>query len=166
VSDDRLDQLDYYTLLGAHAAATADELRAAFHAFARRYHPDRHAAAGEETMARAARIYRRGAEAYRVLSDPELRRRYDAQLARGKVRFDPEDAPECRPQRSASGAVVLRSPAARPFYLKAEQALRTGDLKQARLNLQLALRHEGDNAALAAKLASVEARLRGQQERG
>jgi curved DNA-binding protein CbpA len=161
VSDDRLDQLDYYTLLGAAPTATADEIRLAFHAFARRYHPDRHAAGGAEKVGRAAQVDRRGAEAYRVLTDPELRRRYDAQLARGKLRLDPEEASAPRARASLTGAVPLHNPAARPFYVKAEQALRAGDLKQARLNLQIALRHEGDNPALAAKLASVEARLRG-----
>ena len=54
--DDRLDQLDYYTLLGAKRDASLDEIKAAFRVFARRYHPDRHAGGSEEKVARATRI--------------------------------------------------------------------------------------------------------------
>lgn len=86
MSDDQLDLLDYYTLLQVADAASADEIRAAFHRFALRYHPDRHAESGEEQVARAAQIYRRGTEAYRVLCDPKMRREYDAGLLKGKVR--------------------------------------------------------------------------------
>ena len=157
---DPLDALDYYTLLGVDDLANADQIRAAFHTFALKFHPDRHAAAAEEKRERASVIYRRGAEAYRVLQDSALRRQYDAQLATGKMRFDPEAA--MKPQRATtgSGAHSVKSALARPFAAKAEQALRSGDLKTARLNLQLALRHEPDNASLEAKLADVEAQLK------
>ena len=59
---DRLDQLDYYALFSIERGASADAIRAAVHAFARRYHPDRFAAAPEAKRERAETIYRRGAE--------------------------------------------------------------------------------------------------------
>jgi len=157
---DRLDQLDYYTLLGVDDAANVDAIRKAFHAFALKFHPDRHASASAEKRERAGTIYRRGAEAYRVLQDAELRRHYDTQLASGKLRFDAERAGKQQRTATPSGAISVKNALARPFVTKADQALRGGDLKTARLNLQIAMKHEPDSALLQAKLASVEQQLK------
>ncbi len=157
---DPLDELDYYTLLVVADGASADEVRRAFHVFALKFHPDRHAAASPEKRERAAVIYRRGAEGYRVLLDPTQRRHYDAQLAAGKVRFDAEHAAKQQRSVSTTTGTLTVGPLARPFATKADQALRAGDLKTARLNLQIALRHEPENVLLTAKLASVELQLK------
>lgn len=157
---DGLDALDYYALLGIAATATPDEVRKAFHTFALRHHPDRHAGEPKETVERAAHIYRRGAEAYRVLGDRGSRARYDLQLQAGKKRFDPEDDP--RPSRNTpAGGIGVKSPKARPFVSKAEQALKNGDLKTAKLNFQIALQHEPDNVLLREKLEDITAKLKG-----
>ena len=80
---------DYYAILGVPRDARAEQVREAFHRFALRHHPDQHVdAAGG--AARALRIFKRGAEGYRVLIDPLLRARYDAAVARGEVRLTPE----------------------------------------------------------------------------
>lgn len=172
MSDDRLDQLDYYDLLQVEEAASADDVRRAFHRFAAKYHPDRFAGAAAEKQERAAQIYRRGAEAYRVLCDVEQRRIYDAQRARGKKRLDPEESSgTARPVgmasaggslagASTSGSVQVRSPKARPFATKAADAEKRGDWQTAKLNLKLALQHEPGNALLEARLAGVEQKLR------
>lgn len=160
---DRLDELDYYTLLGLDDRASVDQVRKAFHAFALKFHPDRHASAVPEKRERAAAIYRRGAEAYRVLLDAELRRHYDTQLANGKLRFDPELAGPRQRKQTPSVPLSVNNPLARPFMTKADQALRAGDLKTARLNLQIALRHEPESALLIAKLAAVEEQLKTQK---
>ena len=161
MSDDRLDALDYYTLLRIEPDASADGIRRAFHQFALAYHPDRFAGAPEAKQERAGQIYRRGAEAYRVLMDPAQRRAYDEQLANGKLRLEPADAPAERPgaRSQLPGALEVRSIRARPFLQKALEAQRKSDLRAARLNFQLALQHEPDNAALKARLAEVEAQL-------
>ncbi|MBZ0122188.1 MAG: DnaJ domain-containing protein [Sandaracinaceae bacterium] len=156
MSDDRLDKLDYYTLLQVPQDARPDAIREAFHAFAKRYHPDRFAGATPEKRARAGEIYRRGAEAYRVLMSAELRRRYDSGLADGQLRLQPEQ--QERP--STGSGLTIRSPRARPFATQALNAYRAGDYKVAKLNLQMALNHEPDNAILKARLADVEEKLR------
>jgi curved DNA-binding protein CbpA len=152
-----MSEPDYYTLLGVPANATADAVRAAFHALARKYHPDRWAAEPEPERERAAAIYRRGAEAYRVLMDPKDRARYDQGLARGQVRLGPRsEPPGARP--TPAGAVTVRTAKARPFLQKAQEALKSGDLKQAKLNLKLAINADPGNPALEALLRDVEAR--------
>lgn len=154
----RLDELDYYALLSVPQDASVDAIKQAFRAFARRYHPDRHA--DDPVMqAKVSRIYRRATEAYRVLTHPEQRRAYDRQLAEGKLRFDPEQAWQSVRPSVPAGQADLRSGKARPFVAKAEQAMRAREWKQAKLHLQIALTHEPGNESLLEKLAEVEAAL-------
>lgn len=161
---DRLDQLDYYELLQVEESANADDVRRAFHVFASKFHPDRFAGAPPEKIERAGAIYRRGAEAYRVLCDREQRRLYDDQRARGMLRLDPEEKPSERPGAPpsvvpASGSIQVRSAKARPFAQKASEAFKRSDWATAKLNLKLAIQHEPGNALLEARLADVEQKL-------
>ena len=147
---DRLDQLDYYTLLGVDPAATADAIREAFHTFALKFHPDNHG--GTDNEARATEIFRRGSEAYRVLRDPKQRSAYDVALKDGELRLKAE---ESRPKgRARSKPVNAR---ARPFFVKAQQAFKAGQKGQAKLNLQLALQHEPDHPDLLQLKSQLEA---------
>ncbi len=64
--------LDYYAILGVAPLAAFDELRAAYRSQARILHPDVAESVG--TVDAMARLN----EAWRVLSNPDLRERYDA----------------------------------------------------------------------------------------
>lgn len=154
-----LDELDYYALLGVPADAALTQVKRAFREFAERWHPDRFAG-DPARAAEASRIYRRGTEAYRVLTHPEQRRRYDQQRKRGRLRLDPlaAAAASLRPGAAAgrADAIAVR---ARPFVVRAEQALAAGDLRQAKLNYKIALQHDPDSEPLRQKLAEVEGRL-------
>jgi molecular chaperone DnaJ len=62
---------DYYVVLGISHQESPSGIRKAFRHLARRHHPDYAGAAG-------APMFRDVLEAYRVLSDPQRRREYDA----------------------------------------------------------------------------------------
>ncbi|MEM7606679.1 MAG: DnaJ domain-containing protein [Myxococcota bacterium] len=130
---DRLDQLDYYTLLGLEPGADADAVRDGFRTFALKYHPDNHGGAE-----RAAQIFRRGTEAYRVLRDPSARARYDEGLRTGELRLG-------EPKKAKVARLGLK---AKPFYDKARTSLRQGDRANAKLHLKLAMGYEPDHPEL------------------
>ena len=166
-----LDQLDYYTLLGVEPNATEQALKQAFRGFALRYHPDRHAGAPPDKVARATEIYRRGSEAMDALSDPARRRAYDAGLAKGQMRLtaDPK-SPSAKSARASSKSIsaprrsvrapappakptaTLRTPSARAFYARAVEATKAGDHRAAWRALKSALEHEPGNPMLEAAL--------------
>ncbi len=145
---------DYYSLLGVAHDALPDVIRQAFHRFARTYHPDNFGAAEVDRRQLAERLYRRGTEAYRVLMNPDKRRLYDEGLERGQLRYAADRTKESRPPGSGP---EIRSPKARTFYSSALTALAAGNLAQAKLNLQMALRHDPDNEMLQAELEKVKA---------
>jgi curved DNA-binding protein CbpA len=83
---------DYYATLGLPRNATFDEVRHAWHAAARRYHPD----AGPDSA--AATSFGEVRDAYATLASPIDRMRYDATLP-------PE--PEVHPSEPFGTALAL-----------------------------------------------------------
>lgn len=159
-AESELARLDYYTLLRVARDATPGAIKAAFHQFALKFHPDRHHLEDQARQSRAHAIYRRGAEAYRVLTDSDRRAQYDASLAKGVVRLVETEREMPKPK---PGELVIKSLAARPFFQRALEAMTQQDWKTAKLNLSIACTHEADNPALRAKLTEVEDRLKAKQ---
>lgn len=161
-----LDGMTYYELFGLPADAEADAVHDAFHVFCETFHPDGHVGRDDRERESLATIFTRGTEAYAVLSDPAMRAQYDAQLS-GQVSPKPPRmsfSPLSRPPPSrAPGAGALedtvRNPSARPFARRAEELLRGGDLKQAKLQLVMASHMDPGNEALETALEDVRAKL-------
>src|SRR5687768_3106184 len=65
--------MDFYVVLGLAREASIADIKRAYRRLARRYHPDINP--GDDT---ASAIFRRVAEAYEILSDPQRRRQYDS----------------------------------------------------------------------------------------
>jgi curved DNA-binding protein CbpA len=160
---DPLEQLDYYTLLAIEPAANADDVRRAFHQFAAKYHPDKFIASAAEPgkIERAAQIYRRGAEAYKVLTDSRRRKLYDAQLKNGQLRFDALAEAPTDAATQPKWPIKVKSPLARPFATKAEQAFKAGEWGNAKVNLKMALAKDAGNEQIQRLLAEVEQKLAG-----
>ncbi len=129
---------NYYEVLGIAPGATQEAIRQAFHRRAASLHPDRHRGTPEPTRGHAYSLFKRMAEAFRVLNDPDLRRAYDGGLAEGKLRLTDET-----PRPRLSREDMLRTPAGKRHYAAAAEAIARGDGRAAALNLQLAVSYEG-----------------------
>ena len=67
---------DYYDVLGVGRETSDDEIKKAFRRLARQYHPDLHS--DPQQKKKAEEKFKEANEAYEILSNPELRKRYDA----------------------------------------------------------------------------------------
>jgi DnaJ-class molecular chaperone len=155
----REDAQDYYALLGIIRTATGDQIRSAFHRFAREHHPDNFIDSPEEAE-RHTLLYQQASEAYRVLLDPMKRQLYDEGLKKGETRYREDRLRETRRSMRPPGGVMLRSSKARAFFTRAHRAIKAEDWPQAKLNLKMAIQHEPDNEELQAKLEEVLQRMK------
>lgn len=133
----RLDTLDYYTLLNVPESADANAVQAAFFQLARKWHPDKLPPALSSELERVTRIFARISEAHRVLSNPALRLEYDRRNQEGTD----TDEDQAKVQQ------VLRAATA---FQKAEVAARRADWLQA---LKLAEQAHQDDPEQAEYLA-------------
>jgi curved DNA-binding protein len=92
---------DFYEILGVAPNASQDEIQRAYRKLARTYHPD----VNSDPVAEER--FKEAAEAYNVLSDPAMRRRYDA--FGPDFRQVPEDVDPDTWRRSRAGARAGRA---------------------------------------------------------
>jgi curved DNA-binding protein CbpA len=155
---DVIDDSNYYEILGVLDLADATAIKAAFHDLAVAFHPDAYAEADDDVLDVARAVFRRVAEAYRVLSDPELRSKYDLALSRGYLRLSDEGVDSAR---TATGLKSLedlcRSPAARLSARRADAYIGSGNLDEARRALKDALSQDGyENPELEERLEALD----------
>jgi curved DNA-binding protein CbpA len=165
-----LDELTYYELFGVDAGASIDAIRDAFHTFCDTFHPDRHQGRTDDEREALSVIFKRSTEAFLVLSDEALRSQYDRELAArpadppprisqaARSRPPPSQRPD--PTRLEEAA---RSPSSRPFARRADELLRAGDLRQAKLQLVMANHLDPQNELLQAALKLLEAKIAGRR---
>ena len=72
----------YYDILGVSREATLDEITSAKNALAKVYHPDANIHSNIDTTAYMQEIL----EAYRILSNPDKRKKYNLKLSGGRER--------------------------------------------------------------------------------
>ena len=156
-----LEVSNYYELLGVLEIADDSAVKSAFHEFALAFHPDAHLDFDVETAQVARQVFQRGAEAYRVLSHPDLRPRYDLALAKGQLRLGGSEVP--RVANVGVGAKSLdelcRTASARRYATRADALISAGDLTGAKRELMLALREDGTNPELAERLDALDLAL-------
>ena len=99
---------NYYELLGLHYEAEDIVVRAAYKALAQKYHPDKAPSNAEQ----ANMVMTQFSEAFQVLNDPKLRKRYDEVLNRTAFRDVPTQQPKAK-KTTAEGPKT--SPQSNPF---------------------------------------------------
>jgi len=148
-----LETKSYYEILRVDPDADSAAIQAAFHAFSRVYHPDEHVDSPPEASGVAADIFKRAVEAYRCLSRPLNRERYDRGLKRGRLRLEPGRPSTAPPPAVARTLETLaRTLEGMAFAQKADRLLATGNLDEARVELAGACKCEPYNHELSERL--------------
>ncbi len=148
-----LEEKSYYEILRVPSGSSAADVKEAFHEFALACHPDQYVEETPEVARAASEIFKRGVEAYKVLSRPVWRAKYDEGLTKGKLRFVVGEAPETPPPpKMRTLEDIARSPRAKEHALRADRLISSGRLEDARIALVTALQHEPDNGELKERL--------------
>jgi DnaJ-class molecular chaperone len=71
--------MSHYEILGCHPASSPDEIKRAYYQAARKYHPDKNSGQDED--------FKKIAQAYAILSDPNKKSQYDLTLPQVKVQM-------------------------------------------------------------------------------
>ena len=155
-----IEELDYYQLLDVRRDAGAGEVKRAYHASSRNFHPDANRHLDAHLRAASQTIAKRITEAYAVLRDPRRRQAYDRSLDSGApVRMQLADA-SAEADRRLSQERGGRTPQGRQFFKLAETDIARGNWAAAARNLQTALTFEPDNALFRDRLAAAKKALR------
>jgi curved DNA-binding protein CbpA len=148
-----LDTKSYYDILRVGPDADSDAIQASFHEFSRLYHPDQYVDSTPEAARIAGDVFKRAVEAYRCLSRPLHRERYDRGLRRGRLRLEPQRASTPPPPAIVRTLETLaRTPDGMAYAQKADRLLSTGNLDQARVELARACKCEPYNHELSERL--------------
>ncbi len=150
----------YYAILGVEDGAPHHRLVKAFDKLSMRYHPDRYSQYRGETWGKKLHekvnaLYKLMTEAYGVVGDRRMRKKYEDALADGELRLDPEDAnPTDTGPRSIEE--LANTSKGRRFLQMAQTDLAKGDEASAIQNLQFALSMEPDNSAIKKRLQKLK----------
>ena len=153
-----LDQMDYYRLLKVEPTAPSAEVRRAYHAARRRFHPDCFLQEPDDVRDAVDAIARRITEGYMVLRDPKRRTAYDGQLGQDGetgVRFTAATAETAKASEKERGG---KTPNGQRFFAMAEDEERKGNIPAAIGHMKMALTFEGQNKYFKMRLAQLEAR--------
>lgn len=158
---DVLDDASYYEILGVTADAPLEDVRRAFHEFALGFHPDSFLGADDETQGHVRRVFERGVEAYRALSDAKRRADYDLALAKGELRLGRHEKREGVGVGAKSLDELCRAPGAKLYARRGEELIGQGKLREASFELWRALRAEdGPNPELIERIQALETLMR------
>ncbi len=153
-----MDELDYYQLLNIDSSATTAEIRSAFHASSRSFHPDANRKLPADLRADCGVISKRITEAYCVLRDARRRRSYDIKRAEGdslRIQLAQAKSAHAEQRRAECSGATAQG---RQFHAKAEAEIKAGNLAGAIQNLQMALTFEPANAGFKTRVESLRAR--------
>ena len=155
-----IGDLDYYQLLHLERDAVSGDVRRAYHATSRAFHPDANRHLEPELRDAVCVIAMRVSEAYSVLRDARRRQAYDRRIEEGgEVRMRLAEALA----EGGRGTSELRGPVTpqgRQFHKAALSDMKRGDHNAAARNLQTALTFEPSNELMKEQLAEAREHLR------
>ncbi len=153
-----MDELSYYQLLGVETDATLSQIRAAFHASSRSFHPDANRDLDADLQKQCNLISKRMTEAYCVLRDPRRRHAYDSRVKSGDaLRIQLAEARTAHTEQMRAERRG-RTAQGRQFHGKAEAELKRGNLAGAIQHVRMALTFEADNAGFKSLLEELRER--------
>lgn len=155
-----MGELTYYQILHVEQDATRTEIKSAYYASARAFHPDSNRELSAELRDSCLQISKRVTEAHCVLRDPRKRSAYDQKLTDGagvRMQLTEARAAHAKQQSIERGATTTQG---QQFLRKAEEDMRREDYASAMRNLQMAMTFETDNQYLKDLLGEAR-KLRG-----
>lgn len=158
-----LPDQDYYEMLGVDAGAPHHEIVEAYDRLSMRYHPDRYQQHRDEKWGQAlhekvGELYTMLTEAFQVLSDRKLRKRFDQLRSKGEKRMpgdelaDPDTGP-------TSLTDVAQTSQARKYLRMAQTEIAKENYRDALQNLEFAKSAEPGNEAIAEKIEEIEGKV-------
>lgn len=142
----KLDRIDYYRLLSVSPTASHGEIRAAYHAQSRLFHPDRFFNLPDSPFKQGIyAISKRVTEAYVTLRDPERRRFYDHQLRDSEglnVRYTEQSEVQKKQNKQEETGKTEQG---RRLYRQGMKELQAKNYVAAERTFKTALAYEPDN---------------------
>lgn len=159
---ERLPNLNYYEMLGLKPSAPHHAIVLMYDQMSARYHPDRYTQHrntkwGAAVYDRCNSVFKHLTEAFAVLTDRRLKRKYDGSLSQGETRlsegtsFAVDSGPETLDQWG-------RTPTGKKFLRLAQGEIAKKNISGAIQNLQFAQSME-NNPAIADKIAELQKKL-------
>ncbi len=158
-----IENESYYKMFGVKPSAPHHIIVKVYDSLSYRYHPDRYQQYRKEKWGQAVfdsvnALFKAYTQAFEVLTDRKLRKRYDDVLVSGELRLSPEET-----SGKDTGPTHLnefaRQPTTKKFLNLAQSDLARRDYDQALQNLRFAESMEPDNAAIKAKIEEIEEKL-------
>jgi DnaJ-class molecular chaperone len=153
-------ELDYFQLLHLDRSCSPRDIKRAYHATSRVFHPDANRHQDADLRTAVSHIAKRVTEAYQVLRDPRRRRAYEEMLTSGSgVRIQLAEAAN-QGGKKASAERRGRTAQGRQYYNLAMSDAKRQDWAAAARNMQTALTFEPDNAFFKSELAEMRKKVR------
>jgi len=161
---ERLPQQSYYQMLGVRRDAPHHAIVSAYDAASVRFHPDRYTQFrserwGEALYERANDLFKQVTDAYSILSDRRLKKKYDQALNEGRLRLEADEktGQDTGPDLLENYAQTAQG---KKFLRLAQRDLARNDWTAALQNLRFAASMEDDLAVIAEKIALCESKLK------
>lgn len=169
---EKIPKLSYFQILGLpHKWQKPADVKKAFHAFAQLFHPDQFSSDEPELKEAAKEVFKRAVEAYEVLRDDDLQKRYvEKYLKKGKLRLPPtafgkvdsSDMPKpktVRPPKIETWVDEMKTEDGKEVAARIERMMQAGRFQAAFQQFGILEQLEPGNVAVKKKLAELKKRM-------